>query len=205
MVATLPDLSIMVSQTYVNEIDISKIKIKQPVEIGIDAFPGKKYKGHVSSIANVGEQLPNIQSKVFEVMISIEEKDTTLRPSMTTSNIILTETLPANTIYVPLDCIQGADTFNFVYVEHHGHIVKREVIPGASNGENAEIKAGLSENEMVFLTTPADAGKIPVERLSQEQKAKFRKKTDSPKTGQSAASNAVINNKNSGNIIIVKK
>jgi len=43
VVATLPNLTEMISKTYVNEIDISKIKVDQPVEIGIDAFPEKKF------------------------------------------------------------------------------------------------------------------------------------------------------------------
>ncbi len=45
-VATLPDLSTMISLTYVNEIDISKLKKGQQVKIGVDAFPGKEvYRG----------------------------------------------------------------------------------------------------------------------------------------------------------------
>ena len=41
IVAELPDLSEMISKTYVNEIDISKVKVGQEVQIGIDAFPEK--------------------------------------------------------------------------------------------------------------------------------------------------------------------
>jgi multidrug resistance efflux pump len=58
-VATLPDLSEMSSKTYVNEIDISKIKEGQKVRIGVDAFPDNKYTGVVADVANIGEQLPN--------------------------------------------------------------------------------------------------------------------------------------------------
>ncbi len=58
-VATLPDLSTMVSKTYVNEIDISKVSRGQQVRVGVDAFPEKKYTGVVTSVANIGEQLRN--------------------------------------------------------------------------------------------------------------------------------------------------
>lgn len=175
VVATLPDLSVMVSQTYVNEIDISKLKMGQNVEIGVDAFPGRKFSGKIITIANVGEQLPNIQTKVFEVNISINEKDTVLRPAMTTSNVVITQTLPANTLYIPLDCIQGSDTFNYVYVSAHGKTVKQEVIIGATNAENAEIKEGLKEGDMVYLSSPADAEKASTARLPKELKDKYRK------------------------------
>lgn len=175
VVATLPDLSVMISQTYVNEIDISKLKLGQPVEISVDAFPGHKFSGKVRSIANVGEQLPNVQTKVFEVAISIDKKDTLLRPSMTTSNIIKTQTLPPSTLYIPLDCIQGSDTFNFVYAKMNGKTVKQEVIEGLSNEVDAEIKAGLNEGDIVYLSTPDNADKLSVNRLPRSIKEKFKK------------------------------
>jgi multidrug efflux pump subunit AcrA (membrane-fusion protein) len=205
VVATLPDLSVMVSQTYVNEIDISKIKMGQPVDLSVDAFPGKKFKGHVTSIANVGEQLPNIQSKVFEVIVSIDSNDTTLRPSMTTTNVILTETLPPGTIYVPLDCVQGSDSFNYVYKDEHGRIIKQEVIVGNSNSENAEIKGGLNEGEMVYLSTPSNSDKLKVSRLSQDIKSRFRIKTDQPGIKTQMPQNlSGIKTGKVGNIISIK-
>jgi HlyD family secretion protein len=204
VVATLPDLSVMVSQTYVNEIDISKIKMKQPVEITVDAFPGKKYKGHVTSIANVGEQPPNIQSKVFEVIVSIDNKDTTLRPSMTTSNIILTETLSPNSLYIPLDCVQGSDSFNYVYKEQHGKIIKQEVITGSSNAENMEIKAGLDEGEMVCLTTPSNAEKLQVSRLAPDIKSKLKKKAEISQSKSPDPKNIAGIKQGNGTIVITK-
>ncbi len=65
-IATLPDLSTMESKTYVNEIDISKIKKEQPVRIGVDAFPEKQYTGVITEVSNVGEQLKNADAKVFD-------------------------------------------------------------------------------------------------------------------------------------------
>ena len=64
--------------------------------IGLDSDPGKKYSGVITGIANIGEQRPNSDSKVFEVRILMNEKDTTLRPSMTTSNLIVVSTAPIN-------------------------------------------------------------------------------------------------------------
>ena len=97
-VATLPDLSTLVSKTYVNEIDISKVTTGQNVRLGVDAFPEKKFTGKVIDVANIGEQLPNTDAKVFEVTIRLNENDTILRPSMTTSNQIVTSKY---TMYFP--------------------------------------------------------------------------------------------------------
>jgi multidrug resistance efflux pump len=54
-VATLPDLSTMISTTFVNEVDIRKIAKGQHVNIGLDAFPDKRLTGEVIYVANVGE------------------------------------------------------------------------------------------------------------------------------------------------------
>ncbi|MGE4540937.1 MAG: HlyD family secretion protein, partial [Bacteroidales bacterium] len=83
VVATLPNLREMITKTYVNEIDISKVKTGQRVEIGVDAFPEKKFTGEVIEVANIGEQMRNSNAKVFEVKIEVNEFDSILRPAMT--------------------------------------------------------------------------------------------------------------------------
>ena len=118
VVATLPDMSSMISKTYVNEIDVSKVKSGQKVEIMVDAFPEKSYTGVVSSVANIGEQLPNADAKVFEVLIKVDGSDPILRPSMTTGNKIITKTI-SDVIYIPLESVQaGTDSIPFVYLKN---------------------------------------------------------------------------------------
>ena len=106
VVATLPDMSSMISKTYVNEIDVSKVKTGQKVEIMVDAFPEKSYTGTVTSVANIGEQLPNADAKVFEVLIEVDGSDPILRPSMTTGNKIITKTIDDVT-FIPLESVQA--------------------------------------------------------------------------------------------------
>src|SRR5674476_49343 len=117
VVATLPDLTTMLSKTYVNEIDVSKMKTGQKVDISIDAFPKNKYNGIVTYVANIGEKLLNTNDKVFEVQIKIEGSDPALRPSMTTGNKIIIKTMK-DAIYIPIECVQaGADSIPFVYTK----------------------------------------------------------------------------------------
>ena len=47
-VATLPDLTQMESQTYVNEVDVRKLAVGQKVSISLDADPTKKLTGTVT-------------------------------------------------------------------------------------------------------------------------------------------------------------
>ncbi len=151
VVATLPDMSSMISKTYVNEIDVSKVKSGQPVEIVVDAFPEKSYTGMVTSVANIGEQLPNADAKVFEVLIEVNESDPILRPSMTTGNKIITKTIE-DVIYIPLESVHaGADTIPFVYLKNGN---KQVVVLGESNENNVVVEQGLEAGTMVYLNTP---------------------------------------------------
>lgn len=154
-VATLPDLSVMISKTYVNEVDIRKIKSKQKVLINLDAFPEKKLSGIVTEVANVGEQNPKTDAKVFEVKIIVNEKDTSLRPAMTTGNNIVVNKLK-DVLFIPLETIhtQG-DSITFVYVKEGLSFSKKQVLIGETNDNFAVVKEGLKEGEKLYLSTPS--------------------------------------------------
>jgi hypothetical protein len=151
-VATLPDMSTMVSKTYVNEIDISKIKVGQEVRAGVDAFPEKEYTGIVTEVANIGEQLPNTDAKVFEVVIKLNESDPILRPSMTTSNEIVTETYDS-VLYIPLEAVHSNDSMTYVYLKNNNRQV---VVLDESNENEIIVEAGLDEGDKVLLSVPGE-------------------------------------------------
>ena len=154
VVATLPDMSSMMSKTYVNEIDVSKVKTGQHVEIMVDAFPEKSYTGTVTSVANIGEQLPNADAKVFEVLIEVDGSDPILRPSMTTGNKIITKTIN-NITFIPLESVQaGADSIPYVYLKNG---TRQVVVLGESNENNVVIEQGLLPGTQIYLNTPAKA------------------------------------------------
>ena len=130
VIATLPDLSSMISKVYVNEIEISKVKTGQKVNINVDAFPKKAFTGNVISIANIGEVLPNSDAKMFEVQIKVDGSDPALRPSMTTGNKIIIKTFE-DALFIPSECVQaGPDSIPFVYGKNK---TKEIVVLGESN------------------------------------------------------------------------
>jgi hypothetical protein len=55
----------------------------------------------------LGEQLPSSDAKVFEVIVLLNETDTTLRPSMTTVTQIKTNTY-SDVVYVPLEAVHSS-------------------------------------------------------------------------------------------------
>lgn len=154
IVASLPDLTTMLSTTYINEVDIRKIKPGQRVEIGLDAFPDKKFNGKVTSVANAGEQRPNTDSKVFQATIEIEGTDPSLRPAMTTSNRIIIQERDS-VLFIPLECLHSLnDSITYVYKKGGIGVQKQEVLTGIRNNNSVVIKMGLDANDRVYLSIP---------------------------------------------------
>jgi hypothetical protein len=159
VVATLPDLSVMESVTFVNEVDIQKIKVDQLVTVTLDADPTKLLSGRVTSVANMGEQRPNSDSKVFEVNIEISESDSTLLPSLTTANMITIAKLDS-VLYIPLESIYTSDSLSIVYKKNGMDIVRQEIIPGLVNDNYAVVKKGLVMEDKIYLSLPDDAAEL---------------------------------------------
>ncbi len=171
-VATLPDLREMQVLTYVNEVDIRKIKVGQAVSIQLDAEPGKKLKGVVIQVANIGEQRPNQDSKVFEVIIDVLTKDSDLRPSMTTSNVIQIEEYH-QVLSVPLEAITTEKKRSYAWVKDGNGFIKQEVKVAAVNDMDAMVYAGLKKEQKVYLSTPEDTS--GVEHLKTDSTLKIPK------------------------------
>jgi multidrug efflux pump subunit AcrA (membrane-fusion protein) len=162
MVATLPDLSQMESQTYINEVDVRKIAVGQKVEITLDADASKKLSGVVTQIANVGEQRPNQDSKVFEVKVAVTKADTTLRPGMTTANAIEVASIP-NVLSVPLESTVTEAGFTYVYKKTGRGVVRQMIETGTSNDNEIIVSKGLTKDDRVLLAPPADKAELKTE------------------------------------------
>jgi HlyD family secretion protein len=157
VIATLPDLTSMVSKIYINEIEISKVKVGEKVNIIVDAFPNKPYTGTVSSIANVGEVLPNSDAKMFEVYIKVDGSDPSLRPSMTTGNKIIIKTYN-DVLYIPIECVHtGIDSIPFVYEKNK---TKQIVRLGDANDKYVIVEEGLKPGNTVYVIPPENPEKF---------------------------------------------
>ena len=173
VVAELPDLTDMISQTYVNEVDISKVKRGQEVQIQVDAFPERRYTGKVIKVANIGEQMSGYDAKVFEVTIQVDQSDSIMRPAMTTSNGIIIDTYE-DVVAIPIEALQS-DSLTFVYKKEGGRTVRQEVMLGSSNDEEVIIAFGLSEGDQVYLVAPEGGQDLPFATISEADKMKVKK------------------------------
>lgn len=160
-VATIPDLKSMLSKVYVSEVEINKVKVGMPVTITIDAFPNKSYTGSVIVVGNIGEKLPNSDSKVFEVTIKIDGTDLNMRPTMTTNNKILINSYEDAT-YIPIECVHtGPDSIPVVYTKSG---IRQPVILGDANDKYVIINDVLKPGTPIHIEIPEEAEKFKISK-----------------------------------------
>jgi multidrug efflux pump subunit AcrA (membrane-fusion protein) len=160
VVATLPDLSSMLSRIYISETDINKILPGQPVQITVEALQGKNLTGHVVSKANIGEEFSNSDSKMFEVLVRVNDEDPQLRPLMTTGNRMIIKSF-RDVIFVPIESVYaGADSIPYVYTEDG---VRQVVLLGESNDKNIIVERGLKPGMTIWRRIPDNPDKYKLE------------------------------------------
>ncbi len=177
IIAELPDLTSMISKTFINEVDISKIVPKQKVTIGVDAFPDKRFDGEVLSVANIGQTLPKGDTKVFEVIIKMFGNDLDLKPAMTTSNVITVDNL-TDVLFIPLEAVFKTDSTKFVYAYKNNKIIKQIIDTGLENSDHVIINKGLDESQKVLLNKPSNDENIPLEGAEIYYEIKERKEKE---------------------------
>jgi len=175
VILVIADLSEMEAQVNVDENDIVSIRNGQAAEIQADALLAQSLKGKVaeiSSSANTTASGTTEQKTEFEIKISITNPPKTLRPGMTASADIVTNTNP-RALSVPLQCVAlrtvdqlvkkgekrkdaearfrpDRDGFvEVVFVIENGRAIGRQVRTGIQSDELIEILDGLKEGEEV--------------------------------------------------------
>jgi HlyD family secretion protein len=154
VIVTLPDLSKMESHTYVNEVDISKVKAGQKVEVKLDAFQDSIFYGEVAKVARLGKKKDDQSTiKVFDVFIEIEGVSEILKPGMTTSNKIIMDEIE-NQIFIPHEALFENEGDLIVYVKDGAGFDETKITIGKKSDDFVIIKNGLEDGDEVSLRDP---------------------------------------------------
>jgi len=107
VIMVVADLTKMLAETEIDENDVVSVFLGDTSDISVDAYPDSIFMGIVKEIANTGltrgmgtqEEVTN-----FLVKVSMLEKPKGLRPGMSATVDILTETRP-NALKIPIQCV----------------------------------------------------------------------------------------------------
>lgn len=156
----LPDVSSMLVDLQVSEVDLAKLQIGLPAEIRLDAYPDAVFKGQIKMIADLAKRKLNLMTgkasgaKIFDVTLSVLERDLRLKPGLTaTADIVLNQ--HADVLHIPVESIFfDAEKQPLVYLKQGGKTTPRHVVIGESNDRYVVIKEGLQEGDEVLLGRP---------------------------------------------------
>jgi len=148
----LDDLTNLVIDISVSEIDINEIEIGQSVSITFDAIPNKEYEGAISKVSQAGDDTSGIVE--FTVTISITNADEEIKPGFTAvATVMITEV--ENAVLVPNLAIQTMDGSNVVMVvDSENNITTVQVEVEASSDSYSIVRDGalqVGDQVMVFV------------------------------------------------------
>lgn len=149
----LDDLSQLLVDVQVSEVDINRVEIGQSAAITFDAAPEREYQGEVTGVALSG----TIDSGVvnFRVTVELTDPDEFVHPAMTAAvNIVVTEL--QDVLLVPNRAVRVLDGKRVVYVLRDGQMIPVEVVIGASSEIYSELLGGdLEESDTIVLNPPS--------------------------------------------------
>lgn len=152
----LDDLSRLLVDVSVSEVDINSVEVEQPVTLTFDAILGKIYNGQVVEVAKVGTDEQGVVN--FKVTVELTDADEQVKPGMTAAVNITVEQIN-EAILVPNRAVRLVDSERVVYILVDGEPVKKEVRLGASSDTMSVVLVGdLNEGDLVVLNPPAEFG-----------------------------------------------
>jgi HlyD family secretion protein len=154
-IATLPDMTEIISEVFVKEIDIAKIKIGDSVRVSFDALDEKIIMGDIKKIARMGEDHADYDMKVFKVTIHLHESDDGLKPSMTSNNDIILANYDS-AFFVPLNTVFSENGTKYLFLKTKDGPKKQIIITGLDNEEFIIVKNGIKDGDLVFLESPME-------------------------------------------------
>ncbi len=171
VIMQIADLNHMIVSSNINEVDIVKFKVGQTGSIKLDALPYEEFEGRIDKISPKAVTINS--AKVFPVEISINARGDKVMPGMTAEISILGDSRE-NVLIIPIGAVFADDkNQDIVYLKDSSGASSAEkkestmpptalVSLGANDFQMVEVISGLKENDIILLTEPENATKMPL-------------------------------------------
>lgn len=150
------NLSSLLVDVKVSEVDINNIIIGQPVALTFDAILGKEYHGEVVEVTQAGTVEEGVVN--FTVTVELTDADSSVKPGMTAGVNIVVEELQ-DVLLVPNRAVRLVDGERVVYVLENDQPVRKEVRLGSSSDTQSIVASGdVAEGDLIILNPPVEFG-----------------------------------------------
>lgn len=153
------DLSHLLVEVSVSEIDINQIKLGQEANLSFDAILSKIYRGIVVGVDRVGTSRQGVVD--FIVTVELNDIDESVKPGMTAAvNIVVNEL--KDVLLVPNRAVRVENDQRIVYILQDNVLTQVAIQLGASSESLSEVVGGdLKVGDMIILNPPSDLGSGP--------------------------------------------
>lgn len=150
----IDDLSRMLVDVMVPEVDINSIKVGQKVDMTFDAISNRAYTGKVVEVARVGTTTAGVVN--FKVTIEILDPDEQVLPGMTAAVNIVISNLQ-DILLIPNRAVRLVDGKRVIYLMKNGVQTAVEIEIGASSDTMSEFISGdVKEGDVIILNPTVD-------------------------------------------------
>jgi HlyD family secretion protein len=150
----LSDLSRLIVDVEIPEIDINKIQAGQDVELDFDAILDNTYHGKVTSVALTGTDVQGLVN--YDVEVELVDADERVKPGMTAAVNIIVEQLQ-DVLLIPNRAVRVSDGEQVVYRLEGGVPAAVPVVLGASSETDSQLISGdLRAGDSILLNPPSN-------------------------------------------------
>lgn len=148
----LADLSRMLVDVLVSEVDIDQIGLNQEARLTFDAILGREYRGRVSEVDLVGAPDQGVVS--FRVTVEVTDGDEAIKPGLTAAVNIVANRIDV-ALLVPNRAVRVVNGRRVVYILQQGQPEAVEVELGASSDLDSQVLSGdLEAGDQIILNPP---------------------------------------------------
>lgn len=148
----IDDLTHLLVDVRVSEVDINRIKLNQEASISFDAILSKVYRGQVVEVDRVGTSNQGVVD--FIVTIELSDADENVKPGMTAAVNIVVNQLE-NVLLVPNRAVRVKDGERVVYILKDNTPTPVIVQLGASSDSMSEVlESDLQVGDQIILNPP---------------------------------------------------
>jgi len=143
----------------VNESDRANFNAGQPIQVLVDAIPGKTFGGKTKTVAGMAsrDMFSGDMLRRFDATFQLGEADPNIRPGVT-AQITITGEVVKDALYLPRQALFEKEGKPLVYVKTGGDFQAQEVRIKLRN-ESQVVVEGLKEGTVVALVNPDEAVK----------------------------------------------
>jgi HlyD family secretion protein len=147
-------MSVITAEVKVDETDIVNVQMNQPVNVTVDALPGRIFKGHVTEvgdqallrttgIATSQSTTGTEEAKDFKVVVTLDQPSDDLRPGLSATAKITTANI-LNALTIPIQALIQRDTeVEKKLAANHGKLPTNAVSAASGDAPKTKLVQGV--------------------------------------------------------------